>query len=410
MRRRTTTPVPPAWRPDRHDHAHALRLAIALALAGTALLATGRPELLVYAVFGSFAGMYGRYLHGWARSRAQLRGGVLLCAAIAIGVVLAHLAVPGVVLVLTETVFAAGASLLADRWRLRPSGPFFAIFALGATALVPAQVAPISVALAVGVGTALLAVLIGAVAAGPATAEVVVPAPYRPVAARIHALRYLVAVGTAGGLGLALGLDHANWAMAAAAVPLAAIDTGAVSSTELRGVLRRAGHRIAGTLAGLAATAALLPLNLGESELVLVILLLVFPTELFMTRHYGLAIGFFTPLIMAMTQLSTPMPPGRLLAERTLDTLIGVACGVAAALWVRGPSRRWIRVDPVRLPPPAPDAAPAHPVVRRVSTRGRSPAAGRTSPGRPHRPAIRRRVPGRPAAWAAGRRVRPRSG
>ncbi|MGV7637111.1 FUSC family protein, partial [Mycobacterium kansasii] len=42
----------------------------------------------------------------------------------------------------------------------------------------------------------------------------------------IHALRYALAVGIAGTAGVLIGVDHANWAMAAAAVPLAVIDAG----------------------------------------------------------------------------------------------------------------------------------------------------------------------------------------
>ncbi|MFF0608105.1 hypothetical protein ACFYUD_05485 [Nocardia tengchongensis] len=40
-------------------------------------------------------------------------------------------------LVIVETVFAALASLVADRAGLRPAGPFFGLFALGAVAAIP---------------------------------------------------------------------------------------------------------------------------------------------------------------------------------------------------------------------------------------------------------------------------------
>ncbi|MDA3628451.1 FUSC family protein [Saccharopolyspora sp. WRP15-2] len=62
---------------------------------------------------------------------------------------------------------------------------------------------------------------------------------------------------------------------------------------------------------------------------------LLFPTELFMARHYGLALGFFTPLIMLMTALAAPADPLALLRDRAIDTLIGVSAGIAAAIVVR---------------------------------------------------------------------------
>ncbi len=114
------------------------------------------------------------------------------------------------------------------------------------------------------------------------------------------------------------------------------------SLLELRAALSRAGHRVAGTYAGLVLTAALLSLGLSPSLTALAMMALLFPTELFMTRNYAVAIGFFTPLIMLMTELGTPTGPVELLVARGLDTLIGVAAGLAAALLVRGRAYGWL--------------------------------------------------------------------
>ncbi|WP_460365043.1 FUSC family protein, partial [Actinocorallia lasiicapitis] len=131
--------------------------------------------------------------------------------------------------------------------------------------------------------------------------------------------------------GLALGLDHANWAIAAAAVPLAAAD---VSSRVHRGL-----HRLAGTFVGLGVTALLLLPHPSPAVLAVCVIALLFPTELFMARNYALALGFFTPLIMLMTDLAAPSDPVSLLFSRGIDTLVGVAVGVAVALAVRGSGR-----------------------------------------------------------------------
>jgi hypothetical protein len=61
----------------------------------------------------------------------------------------------------------------------------------------------------------------------------------------------------------------------------------------------------------------------------------MFPTELFMTRHYGLALGFFTPLIMLMTELAAPAEPRTFITGRAIDNLLGVAVGITVALIIR---------------------------------------------------------------------------
>ena len=46
--------------PANNDHLAALRVAISVALPSLFLLAAGRTDLIIYAVFGALTGMYGR--------------------------------------------------------------------------------------------------------------------------------------------------------------------------------------------------------------------------------------------------------------------------------------------------------------------------------------------------------------
>ncbi|BDH56058.1 FUSC family protein [Tsukamurella sp. PLM1] len=105
-------------------------------------------------------------------------------------------------------------------------------------------------------------------------------------------------------------------------------------------VLTRAAHRTVGTVIGLALTAVLLAIDPGPTALALVAIALLFPTELYMARHYAIAIGFFTPLILLLTELADPSDPWRMLLYRGVDTVIGVVVGVAVALLVRSPAER----------------------------------------------------------------------
>ncbi|MDA3642749.1 FUSC family protein [Saccharopolyspora indica] len=322
-------------RPAAEDHRHALRVAAALFVPGFALLVAGRPDLIIYAVFGSFTGMYGRGESDRLRIAHQAQAGAVLLSGVSAGVALAGAHAPAWVLVVTVAGCASAWSLLADRLGLRPAGPFFGIFALGATATVPAgRVAPWA-AISICAATALLCLLVS-VAGAVRSRE---PAGRRQVergpGALVHAARYAVAVSAAGAVGLLLGIDHANWAMASAAVPLAVVGVRDRWAPGIGGIVHRGIHRVLGTFAGLAITALVLLPDLPATALAVVVVVLLFPTELFMARHYGLALGFFTPLIMLMTDLAAPADPLIMLRDRAVDTLIGVTAGIAAAIVIR---------------------------------------------------------------------------
>jgi uncharacterized membrane protein YccC len=135
--------------------------------------------------------------------------------------------------------------------------------------------------------------------------------------------------------------------MAAAAVPLAGAD--------LPSSVRRGVHRIVGTFLGLAVTAVVLlpgpwtlaalypafqePLHHAQ-VLALLVVLFQFATELFMTRHYGLAMVWFTPVILLMTQLASPAEPRVLILERAVETLVGALLGILVVVAVRRPGSR----------------------------------------------------------------------
>ncbi|RMI28595.1 FUSC family protein [Nocardia stercoris] len=313
--------------PRADDRQHALRVAAGLAVPGVILVAVGRPDLLLYAVFGSFTGMYGRIDDRRTRLRHQCEAAAFLITGVTVGVILAATGVTSVRLVVVETVFAAVGSVFADSRQLLPRGPFFALFALGACAMVPAGAVWPGVAVAICAATAVWAIVIGRL--DTRTRHRTHVDADRQVTPVLNAIRYPLAVGLAGACGVALGVAHANWAMISAAVPLAAraADTGYS--------VQRAVHRIVGTYAGLVATALLLLPHPQPRTLAIVVMVLIFPTEQFMARNYALAMGFFTPLIMLMTDLASPTAPRELVVDRGLDTMIGVGIGVAVLLLVR---------------------------------------------------------------------------
>lgn len=319
------------------DHLPAARVFAGLAVPGLLLVAAGRTDLLIYAVFGSFTGMYGFAEAPRQRLVHQCEAAVLLVGAVGAGILLARLHAPPAVLVAAVAVFAAVASPITDRLGLRPEGPFFGIFAFGAVAMVAGgRRDPLS-ALAVCALTAALCVVVGYLEStrrvrrdDTRAVPVTIPPHRTGRISLVQAGRYALAISIAGGIGLLLGVGHANWAMAGAAVPLAAADS--------RGRITRGLHRVVGTFLGLAVTAPLLIPGPSPAMLGLAIIALLYPTELFLARHYAVALGFFTPLIMSMTELADPTDPLTMLTDRAVDTVIGVAVGVAVALLIREPA------------------------------------------------------------------------
>lgn len=317
-----------AMTPPMEDHRPALRVALGLAVPGITLLAAGRPDLIIYAVFGAITGMYGRTETRRRRLAHQTQGGVILVLGVAIGVALADNHITPAVLVIAAVVFATVGSVVTDYLALKPEGPFYGVFALGAIATVPAGRVTPSSAILICAATALLSVLLGILDAPPG-AE---PAARLPVPdvrdVLIHAGRYAIAIAAAGAAGVALGVDHANWAIAAAAGPLATADAS--------GRIKRGIHRLAGTLVGLVVAAVLLIPQPSAYVLAICVMVLLFPTELFMTHHHAVALGFFTPLIMLMTDLAVPTEPLMLLTYRGIDTVIGVTAAIAVSMLLPG--------------------------------------------------------------------------
>jgi hypothetical protein len=312
------------------DWAHAARVSLGLVLPGAALVIADRPELIIYAVFGSFAGMYGRAESRTLRLLHQSQGALLLLTGTVVGVLLAQAHADRPTIIVAATCFAVVGSLVADFFSLRPEGPFYGIFALGALAGTPPLGSPVALA-GIAVGSAALAVLIGLASGGTGdpVRQLVETVREQRLRSRpgavVHALRYAIAVAAAGSAALACGLAHVNWAIAGAAVTLAAADT--------RGRLLRGIHRVVGTIAGLVVTALVLAPGFSPRTLAIVVICLIFPTELFMALNYALALSFFTPMIMLMTELAEPIGMRELLEDRAFGTMLGVLVALAVS-WV----------------------------------------------------------------------------
>ena len=261
---------------------------------------------------------------------------------------------------MATTVVAWGCSLVVAWWRLRPAGSLFHIFAFAAIASIPNQ-PPLWQAMLVAVLTVAFSLLLGLssrVARSHRTPWVSPrPAALTPAEKRTawhESWGYLVAAGLAGTLGTLagewLGIGHNYWAMVAAVVPLVGHTT--------RHRVSRGLQRIAGTALGLVLLAGILLLQPTPWQTVLVIAACQFGAEMFIARQYMLAQVFVTPLALTSTLLVAPVPPGILLRDRIVETVIGAAVGIAVVLapgaWRRLRGRRGAAdprsASPSRLP------------------------------------------------------------
>ena len=136
-------------------------------------------------------------------------------------------------------------------------------------------------------------------------------------------LRFLVAPAVAGSVATATGVGHASWGrVAAVSVPTA---------PPVRHMAARCVLRTGGTIVGLGVTAVLLAFSPSSVALVVMIVVAQVGAELFVMRNYGIAAVFITPLALMMGQLVHPVPTDELLAERGVETIVGVLVGVAVA-------------------------------------------------------------------------------
>ncbi|MDK1327613.1 FUSC family protein [Arthrobacter sp. zg-Y1143] len=302
----------------------AVRVGLGLFLPLLVLVLLGRTDLTMYAIFGSLTGVFGRSEPHWRRLKHQSASGALMILTVLAGVALSQTDPGPWAVVAIGTVIAGCISVAADYLRVRPAGPFTYIFAFTATSAAPFAGSLAEAFLTAAAG-ALLAVLLGV--AGRVHARRHTPAVrltrVPPAWGRIllHSGRYTAAVAAAGSLSAVLGLGHGYWAMLAACAPLAAADAALGP--------RRAAHFILGTYAGALLSALLLQVHWSPVELAVLLAVLQFGGEIYVIRHYGMAMVFLTPVALLMTGFTHSADVWALTMDRALETTIGALVAVA---------------------------------------------------------------------------------
>ncbi|MFW6600338.1 FUSC family protein [Propionibacteriaceae bacterium Y2011] len=133
----------------------------------------------------------------------------------------------------------------------------------------------------------------------------------------------------AGAVALALANGHVYWAVA---FSLLILNQGGTRLAQTH----RAVQRLLGTLLGLVAYGFVLRLQPDAWVVVMVVVVLQFAVEMMVTRNYGVAVIFLTPLALTVATAAAPgAPVDTLVADRALDTVIAVASALLV-LWLTG--------------------------------------------------------------------------
>jgi len=318
----TVRPLPPntGWL--------AVRVGVSVMVPLLFLVSIDHVDWTLYATFGAFTSLYGRKRVDFPRVvRQGLAGlGLVMCVAlgslVAISDARAWLAIP------IAAVIAAVASYVSAHRDLIPSGSLFQVFGFAAVASVPAHASDLVPAVLVASASALFAVLVGSLGAVVRRARHVTAEhlPEHPIGGphtgvRLYAIQSAIGVAAAGTIATASGVGRPYWAMISAVVPLMAFD---FNSQVVRGL-----HRVIGTFIGLGLAWLLLELDLPDALTVIFVAGLQLITELLVGRNYALALVSITPLALLIVHLAAPVIPIHdLLADRGLETVIGVAIGL----------------------------------------------------------------------------------
>ncbi|MBZ5737208.1 FUSC family protein [Nocardioides mangrovi] len=306
----------------------ALRASVSVLVPLLVLLAADRLEWSIFATFGAFTSLYGRERVGAARLQLQARLAVYLTAAIGVGTLVATSPDRAWWAIPVAASVAALGSFASDAEGWHPPGPLFLVFACAACAAIPSTYADLPVALGVGAGSAAFSVVVGNAGAWWRQQEgEPAPRPSYRASLRWHVLPCSLGVFVAGSIATGAGIGHPYWAMVSAVVPLVARD--------FRHQVVRGLHRVVGTAAGLVVAAGLLALDLDGLAVILVVALLQALAELVVGRTYALALVAITPLALLMVHLAVPVPTSELLADRGVETVIGVAAGLAVGYLTR---------------------------------------------------------------------------
>jgi hypothetical protein len=334
----------PRWRalfqlnPTPWRWAFASEIGVAMALSIGAWTIAGQQSLGLIASMGVFTGLYFSDRPRGDRARALPVIGIALSVVAALGVACsANLTLTTIGLILLTVI----ATLTTLGFNIGAPGPLIPVLIFGVSGYIAARARATGGPLAPDLIPLLLACGI-AITCGVAAAPLAVRRFRQPMLvaretsvlvrpwslegeAKVIAARVIVTVTLASALGVILGIERMYWVVAAAVAVIQKSHSPHITTL-------RAWHRVLGTLAGLGLFAGLHQIELRGLWLAGVISLLQFAVELVVTRNYGLALMFITPIALTISSAGHAHSSLLLMETRLLDTVLGCAIALLV-LW-----------------------------------------------------------------------------
>lgn len=305
------------------------------------LLALGHMELASYAAFGALTAIYGRnepYRH---RIKTLLRAGAMLATAIALGLVLAVNLAPVWVVALVVLLTLAAGVLTAQIFQFIPPTAIFPVMAVLIVSQIHTPADQLVIRLVVTLASITFAIALSMVgflgrAAFPGVRDGYF---FKPLVKQPQVRWHLIgnremwiiillnsiSIVLAGAVALALGIGHPYWAVLAV--------VAVVPAPFMRLSLRRGVQRMVGTIAGVGIMAVVFAFHPSNVALIVVWAVCQFITEILISQHYGIALLFVTPLVLAITELGTPAAADVVLFDRVIQTVVGAALTMGV-LWL----------------------------------------------------------------------------
>ncbi|MGO3146069.1 MAG: FUSC family protein [Leucobacter sp.] len=330
------------FHPRQGEWTVAARATLSAVIPLLVLFSVNRLDWALFAAFTAMSSLFGRNQPLLPRLRMQFEAGVSLIVATMVGVGVGlsphrtWLAIPVI------AVFATFMAVVAHKRNWHPGGVIFQVFAVGALSSAARTLSDFTPAITISVATLILVLILTYLTSMlrhlwrrniSRQPHEWIGAKARPEALPGHGpewpwhhyvVRYGLGIVVAGVIATAIGIGHPYWAMVSVTVPLAAATS---SGRSLRGV-----QRVFGTLAGVLVTWVVLSFAPSPIALIIVIGIAQAGAELFVGRNYGFALLFITPLALCMVQLGHPVPVGELIADRAIETVLGVAVGLSITL------------------------------------------------------------------------------
>ncbi|MFZ5781238.1 MAG: FUSC family protein [Pseudomonadota bacterium] len=306
----------------------AIRVSLAVGLPLLTLHAIDRLDLAVYAAFGGLAMLYGHGEPSKRRVESQIVAGAGLVATMAAAMAYSAALGPVWLLGVLLAVTVLGASTLGAAMGWMPRGEMFFVLVLLIIAGIPTGWDRLPVGITVGAGGAafsvLLAWLIGIDASGNEPRSEGwrrrLSRGYARLDHRQHLILIVAAtfgVLTAWSIALLLGVGHPFWAAVTVAALMPALASADVWSRVL--------HLMMGTLGGVTVATGLFSFEPGPLALIAIIVVCQGAAEIAVKRSYGLALLFFSPLAIGMSNLGRDAPWKPLLMDRLIEAALGTA-------------------------------------------------------------------------------------